>query len=88
MSNDIALQLISELFRLALLLCAPLLVVILVVGLLISVVQVVTQVQDPSIAFVPKLIAFAIALVLLAPWMLGRLTEYATSLIARLPTFT
>jgi flagellar biosynthetic protein FliQ len=87
MSNDLALQLIAELFRLALLLSAPLLAVILVVGLVVSVLQVVTQVQDPSIAFVPKLIAFAIALVLLAPWMLGRLTEYATSLLARLPSF-
>jgi flagellar biosynthetic protein FliQ len=84
LSHDVALQLISELFKLALLLCAPLLAVILVVGLLVSILQVVTQVQDPSIAFVPKLIAFAIALILVAPWMLGRLSHYASSLLARL----
>jgi len=84
MSHDAALQLISELFKLALLLCAPLLAVILVIGLVVSILQVVTQVQDPSIAFVPKLIAFVIALVLLAPWMMNRLTSYATSLLARL----
>ncbi len=87
MSNDIALQLLAELFQLALLLCAPLLGVILVVGLIVSVLQVVTQVQDPSIAFVPKLVTFAIALVLLAPWMLGRLTAYATALLSRLSSF-
>ena len=61
MSHDAALQLISELFKLALLLCAPLLAVILVVGLVVSILQVVTQVQDPSIAFVPKLIASLVA---------------------------
>ncbi|MBW8831152.1 MAG: flagellar type III secretion system protein FliQ [Burkholderiales bacterium] len=84
MSHDTALELISELFKLALLLSAPLLLVILLVGLGVSLLQVVTQVQDPSIAFVPKLIMFVIALVLLAPWMLSRLTSYATSLLARL----
>jgi flagellar biosynthetic protein FliQ len=84
MSHDGALQLISELFKLALLLCAPLLGVILIVGLVVSILQVVTQVQDPSIAFVPKLIAFVVALVLLAPWMLDRLTSYAASLLTRL----
>jgi flagellar biosynthetic protein FliQ len=87
MTNDVALQLISELFKLALLLCAPLLAVILVSGLAISILQVVTQVQDPSIAFVPKLITFVIALVLLAPWMMNRLTSYAASLLARLSQF-
>ena len=84
MSHDAALQMLSELFKLALMLCTPLLAVILVVGLVVSVLQVVTQVQDPSIAFVPKLVAFVIALILLAPWMMSRLTSYASSLLARL----
>jgi flagellar biosynthetic protein FliQ len=84
MTHDAALQLISELFRLTLLLSAPLLGVILIVGLLISVVQVVTQIQDASIAFVPKLVVFGIALLLLSPWMLSRLTSYATAMFLRL----
>ena len=88
MSNDVALQLVSELFKLALVLCLPLLGVIILVGLVVSILQVVTQVQDPSIAFVPKLVAFVVALVLLAPWMLNRLTSYATSLLSRLPDFS
>jgi len=54
------------------------------VGLAISVLQVVTQVQDPSIAFVPKLVLFVIALALLAPWMLGRLVGYGVAMFARL----
>lgn len=84
MSTDLALQLVGDLLKLGLLLCAPLLGVVLMVGLLISVLQVVTQVQDPSISFVPKLVAFVVALVLLAPWMLGKLTSYGSTLFERL----
>lgn len=84
MSADLALQLVGELLKLGLLLCAPLLAVVLGVGLLISVLQVVTQIQDPSISFVPKLAAFVVALLLLAPWMLNKLTAYGTSLFMRL----
>ena len=76
MTGDVATGLLSELLKLALLLSAPLLAVILMVGLLISILQVVTQVQDPSISFVPKLVLFGIALALLAPWMISKLTSY------------
>lgn len=54
MNSDIVLGLVSELLKLAMVLSLPLLAVILVVGLSISVLQVVTQIQDPSISFVPK----------------------------------
>ena len=85
MNGDVALSMVAELLRLGLLLCLPLLGIVLLVGLLVSVLQVVTQLQDPSIAFVPKLAAFAVALVLLAPWMLERLTAYAIAVFARIP---
>ena len=84
MDSDIAVGLIGDLLKLALLLSLPLLAVILVVGLLISVLQVATQVQDPSISFVPKLLLFGIALGLLAPWMINRLTSYGVAMFARL----
>jgi flagellar biosynthetic protein FliQ len=84
MTSDAALGLMSETLRLGLLLSLPLLAVILAVGLLISVLQVVTQLQDPSIAFVPKLVIFAVVLALLAPWMLGKLTGFSVAMFARL----
>jgi flagellar biosynthetic protein FliQ len=84
MDASLALHLTSEMLKLGLLLCGPLLLVILVSGLLISIVQVVTQIQDPSLAFVPKLIVFVIMLLLMTPWMLQRLMAYATSLYAQL----
>jgi flagellar biosynthesis protein FliQ len=67
-------------------LSAPLLATILVVGLAVSVLQVVTQVQDASVAFVPKLILFGIVLALLSPWMLDKLTAYGVAMFTRLGT--
>ncbi len=84
MNNDLALSLTSELLGQALALSLPLLGAILVVGLVVSVLQVVMQVQDPSIAFVPKLVCFVVVLGLLAPWMLHRLTGYATAMFLRI----
>jgi flagellar biosynthesis protein FliQ len=84
MDSDTVVGLMSELLKLGLVLSLPLLAVILVVGLLISVMQVVTQVQDPSIAFVPKLLVFVIVLALLAPWMLDKLTGFGVAMFARL----
>lgn len=84
MSSDAALGLIAELLRLALVLSLPLLAVILLSGLLISILQVVTQVQDSSIAFVPKLVLFGVVLMLLAPWMIDRLTRFGVAMFTRL----
>ena len=70
--------------KMALLLSLPLLGVIVLVSILISVLQVVTQVQDASIAFVPKLVLFVVVLSLLGPWMLEKLTGYGLSMFERL----
>jgi flagellar biosynthetic protein FliQ len=83
-NSDLALGLVSELLKLALLLCLPLMAVILIVGLVISVLQVVTQVQDPSIAFVPKFLLFVVVLALLAPWMLGKVSSFGIAMFTRL----
>ena len=68
----------------ALKLGGPLLAVSLVVGLLISVVQAVTQINEATLAFVPKLLALAATLVLLGPFMLATLDGFARLLLARI----
>jgi flagellar biosynthetic protein FliQ len=87
MRPDLALQLLADVLWNALLISAPLLAVTLAVGLLISVIQVVTQVQEASLTFIPKVIASVIVLVVCGPWMLRRLIGFATSLIANIPTY-
>jgi flagellar biosynthesis protein FliQ len=84
LNNEVALGLMSQMLKLALLLSLPLLGVIVLVSILISVIQVVTQVQDASIAFVPKLVLFVVVLALLGPWMLDKLVGYGVSMIERL----
>ena len=84
MNSEIALSLLSELLKLALLVSLPLLGVILLTGVVVSVLQVVTQIQDPSIAFIPKLVLFVIVLALFSPWMLSRVTGFAVTMFARL----
>ena len=87
MRPDLAMQLLSDLLWNALLISAPLLASTLVVGLLVSVIQVVTQVQEASLTFIPKVIAAVVVMVVCGPWMLKRLVGYAASLIGNIPTY-
>jgi flagellar biosynthesis protein FliQ len=84
MTSDAVLAITAELLKQALLLSLPLLLVTMLVGIAVSVLQVATQIQDPSIAFVPKFIAFIVAFGLLAPWMLARLKEFGIEMFAQL----
>lgn len=80
-------QLLGEVLWNALLISAPLLAVTLLVGLLVSVVQVVTQVQEASLTFIPKVIAAVVVMVVCGPWMLKRLVGFATTVIGNIPTY-
>jgi flagellar biosynthesis protein FliQ len=86
MGVDQATGLLSQLFWQAFLISLPMLAVTLAVGLLVSVVQVVTQLQEMSLSYVPKLFAALVVLLVLGPWMLGRITSYASSLLGSLST--
>lgn len=85
MSADLALHMLAELLWTGLLIAAPLLAVTLVVGLLVSVIQVATQIQESSLSFVPKLVAAVVVLVVCGPWMLKRLVAFSAGLIADIP---
>lgn len=87
MRPDLALQLLADVLWNGLLISAPLLAVTLVVGLLISVVQVVTQVQDASLTYIPKIIASVVVLVVCGPWMLKRLVAFSVTLISNIPSY-
>jgi flagellar biosynthetic protein FliQ len=70
----------------ALLVAAPLLICELIVGLLVSVVQAVTQIQEQTLTFVPKLLALAAVLMLALPWMLRVLVTYIEQTLRSLPS--
>lgn len=87
MTNEFALQLMSQLLWHALLIAAPVLGLTMLVGILISLFQVVTQIQDISLSFIPKMFAVAVVLAVFGPWMLKKLVEFATTVITQIPAY-
>jgi len=68
-------------------LAGPLLVAGLVVGLLVSVFQAVTSIQEMTLTFIPKMVVVGFALVFLFPWMLELMMEYTTRIISEIPQY-
>jgi flagellar biosynthesis protein FliQ len=88
MSADQAVVLVREMLWLALVVCAPILGVGLVVGLIIAILQAATQIQESSLSFLPKLLAMGGALAVTGPWALERLvtfTHHVFTALASLP---
>jgi len=87
MNTDGVVMLAREGLQVAVLLCAPALGAGLLVGLIVSLFQAVTQMQDQTLSFIPKMVAAAAALWVFGPWMLGigvRFTRHAMLLIMEL----
>lgn len=84
MNPDVAIDIFKTTLIFALYMAAPFLVVMLVVGLLASLFQSITSVQEPTLTFAPKLIAFAGLVILLAPWILRVMGEFTISVFARM----
>ncbi len=85
---DFALALGKQAMLVTLLLAAPMLVLGLVVGLLISIFQSVTQIQEMTLTFVPKILVTILAMVVFGPWMLQLLMSFSVQLFSMLPNLT
>lgn len=85
MTADQATELCRAALQLALIISLPILATAMLVGLLISVLQAVTQLQEQTLSFVPKLVAMALVLLFTLPWMLGMLSEYSITLFENIP---
>ncbi len=70
-----------------LLICGPLLLLALIVGLIVSIFQATTQIQEQTLAFVPKIVAVLLGLVFFGPWMLSQLLSYTTEIFSNLTRF-
>jgi len=85
LSTDRALDFLNEMLWASLIISAPLLLAMLFVGLFISIIQVTTQIQEITLSYVPKILVSALILILLGPWMMGRLTTFALGLYQNIP---
>jgi flagellar biosynthesis protein FliQ len=86
MTVEQATELTRNAVVLVLMLGAPIMLMAILVGLVISILQAVTQLQDQTLSFVPKIIAMALAGLVLLPWMLHRMVEYATQIFNNIPS--
>ncbi|MEI9851967.1 MAG: flagellar biosynthetic protein FliQ [Sphingomonas sp.] len=86
MEADRALNLLNEMLWNCLIVAGPILFATLLVGVVIGVFQVATQLQEITLSYVPKLLTAALLLIALGPWMMARMTEFARALYLAIPT--
>ena len=85
MNQDVVVSLATDAMELGLKVALPLLLSGLVVGLLISVFQAITQIQEMTLTFIPKILVTILVLIVAGPWMLGELLTYTEQLYAGIP---
>ena len=87
MSGDLVIQMAQEALRMVLLISAPMLGLGLLVGLAVSVFQATTSIQEQTLAFIPKIVAVFVAILIFGPGMLRLMVEYVTNVLVNLPYY-
>ncbi|MGH2875241.1 MAG: flagellar biosynthesis protein FliQ [Solirubrobacteraceae bacterium] len=85
MNQDTVVSLATQAMTLAIEVAGPMMLVGLVIGLIVSIFQAVTSIQEQSLSFIPKIIGLAALIVILGPWMLDQLVNYAENLYLSIP---
>ena len=86
MNEDVVINVSMQAMQLAFKIAMPLLLVGLVIGLVVSVFQAVTQIQEQTLTFIPKIIGMGVVLVVAGPWMLDQIVTYTQQLYTEIPT--
>jgi flagellar biosynthetic protein FliQ len=87
MTPDSIVGLMAETIKVTLMVAAPMLLVGLVVGVMISLFQAVTQIQEMTLVFVPKIVAVLVTLIAALPWMIGMMMNYTQTLFTNIPLY-
>ncbi|MGO9137358.1 MAG: flagellar biosynthesis protein FliQ [Syntrophales bacterium] len=87
MSSDFVIGMAVETIKVTLLISAPMLLMGLIIGLAISIFQAVTQIQEMTLVFVPKIVAVLIALIISLPWMLNIMITYTQNILSNFPMY-
>ncbi|MFE5319588.1 flagellar biosynthesis protein FliQ [Paenibacillus sp. NPDC056579] len=87
MSTEFVIRLASEAVYTTLKASAPMMVIALVIGLVISIFQATTQIQEQTLAFVPKIVAVLLSILIFGPWILTTLVDYTYNLFNNLYKF-
>lgn len=87
MSQELVISIAERAITVVIMASGPLLLVALVVGLLVSIFQATTQIQEQTLSFVPKIIAVLLAIVFFGPWMLTKVVTYAKDIFENLTRY-
>jgi flagellar biosynthetic protein FliQ len=87
MTENMVIQLGKDAFTVTLITAMPLLGVSLLVGVMVSVFQAATQIQDMTLSFVPKVLAVGVVGALFGPWVMNNLVVYTSNLLSSLPNY-
>jgi flagellar biosynthesis protein FliQ len=85
-NQDVVINVGMQAMQLAFKIAMPLLLVGLVIGLVVSVFQAVTQIQEQTLTFIPKIVGMGVVLVIAGPWMLSEVVTYTQQLYSSIPT--
>lgn len=85
MTSETVMSMTYLAMKVALIMAGPLLMITLAVGLIISIFQAATQINEMTLSFIPKLLAVGAALVLLGPWLISTMVDYMTLLFSQIP---
>ena len=80
MNEDAVIQLIQEALKTTALVSAPLLLATLAIGVIISILQALTQINEASLNFIPKIVVVAVVIIVAGPWMMDVMSHYTTNL--------
>jgi len=86
MTPDTVVSIVRQALEVAMLTAGPLLIASLVTGLLVSIFQAATQINEMTLTFIPKLVVMFLVLVVLGPWMLSMIVDYVVRLYGSIPT--
>ncbi|NLY67339.1 MAG: flagellar biosynthesis protein FliQ [Tissierellia bacterium] len=81
MTQSDILKLAQDSIKVVLMISSPMLIFSLLVGLIVSIIQAVTQIQEATMSFVPKIVAVFLSLIIFGPWILQIITEFTTNLL-------
>ena len=87
MTDELIIHLGQETLKTAALLAGPILITALVVGLIISILQAITQINEATLTFIPKIVVVAIVLVLTGPWMLDVMSRFTINLLENITDY-
>ena len=87
MNEELIIQLGQDALRTTAMLAGPLLIATLVIGLAVSIFQALTQINEATLTFIPKMLVVALVIILAGPWMMDVMTHYTVNLFENLATF-